>query len=547
MRRQTILTLAIATAVILGVFFRFFALDKKAYWFDETFTSLRISGFTDREVVEKYRGMDRVVPAGELKKFQSTQSERTVVDTVKGLAIEEPQNPPLYFVAAKLWADMAGSSVYSTRLLPAILSLFVLPLAYWLCLELFGSSLVGWMAVSLMALSPFYVLLAQTARPQSLWTATIILTAAGLLRAMRGVKRFFWLIYALGLTASFYTFVLSGLFLVGLGLYVLIQEGFRLTKNVVAFSVSTAAALLAFVPWLIILYQSRLNVLATTSWVDSKITFFQLFQSWLVGFVRLFFDINNQSGDSFVQLLPFLAVLPLLLFLFGYSAYFLCREPPRRAWTFVFCMIGVSIVPLVLVDIWKGGGRMSAANRYLIPAYIGIQISLAYLLGKKLKDVSIARQSVWQGIGVLIGLLGIVSCAISSRAESWWNKDPEGMNFEIASIINRSERALVVSDGWMGHLFSLNVGLNDRVNLQIEPLCYVCSNFNVASAEPVIMDNSGEVFYFHPGWEPSAYRDLTKALASAGNLQPIMWQHSRVVLWKLTRQKKTSDQSDGRK
>jgi uncharacterized membrane protein len=207
MRQQPILTLAVVAAIVLGVFFRFSALDKKGYWFDETFTSLRISGFTDREVVEKYRGRAGIVPAGELRKFQSPRSDRTVIDTVKGLAIEEPQNPPLYYAAARLWADVAGSSVYSMRLLPAILSLLVLPLAYWLCLELFESSVVGWIAVSLMALSPFYVLLAQTARPQSLWTATILFTAAALLRALRTGRASSWLIYALGLTASFYTFV----------------------------------------------------------------------------------------------------------------------------------------------------------------------------------------------------------------------------------------------------------------------------------------------------------------------------------------------------
>jgi uncharacterized membrane protein len=328
------------------------------------------------------------------------------------------------------------------------------------------------------------------------------------------------------------------LFLAGFGLYVLILEGFRLTKKVVAFAVSTAAALLMFIPWLIILYESRSNVLATTSWTDSKITFFQLIQSWLVGFVRLFFDINNQSDDSFVQLLPFLVVFPLLLFLVGYSAFFIYRETPRRVRIFLFCLIGSAFVPLALFDIWKGGGRMSAANRYFIPAYIGIQLSLAYLLGTRLmKEMSTVRLRAWQGIGAFIALLGIVSCAVSSRAESWWNKDPEGMNSQIAEIINRSEGALVISDGWMGHLFSLNVGLRDRVNLQIEPLCYVCSNFNVASADPVITDNFNEIFYFHPGWEPSAYKGLTKALASAGNLQPMMWQHDRVVLWKLTKQK----------
>ena len=38
--------------VVLGLFFRFINLDKKVYWFDETYTSLRVSGFTQEEVVD---------------------------------------------------------------------------------------------------------------------------------------------------------------------------------------------------------------------------------------------------------------------------------------------------------------------------------------------------------------------------------------------------------------------------------------------------------------------------------------------------------------
>jgi uncharacterized membrane protein len=36
--------------LVLGVFFRFVNLDRKIYWHDESYTSLRISGYTLAEV-----------------------------------------------------------------------------------------------------------------------------------------------------------------------------------------------------------------------------------------------------------------------------------------------------------------------------------------------------------------------------------------------------------------------------------------------------------------------------------------------------------------
>src|SRR5207253_2286340 len=128
MRLHPILISVLVTSVLLGVVFRLFGLDTKAYWFDETFTSLRISGFTDHELIEKFQLTNDLVSAGDLRKFQMPQPGRTVADTVKGLAIEEPQNAPLYFVVAKLWADTTNGSIYSTRLLAALFSLLVLPL-----------------------------------------------------------------------------------------------------------------------------------------------------------------------------------------------------------------------------------------------------------------------------------------------------------------------------------------------------------------------------------------------------------------------------------
>jgi uncharacterized membrane protein len=535
MRQQKIFITVAILLILLGVFFRFFALDRKSYWFDETFTSLRISGYTDQETVQRYLATNETVAAGELRKFQSPQSNRTVLDTVRGLAAEEPQNPPLYYIAAKLWADVAGSSIYSMRLLPALFSVLVLPLVYWLCLELFDSPVVGWIAAVLTALSPFYVLQAQTARPQSLWMATTLFTAAALLRAIRTKSQASWIAYAFGAAASLYTFVLSVLSLSGFALYILIREKFKLTRTTVAFAVSSGAALLAFVPWLIALFHSRSNVAATTHWADSKLTMVELFRAWVMGFVRLFFDINSQSGDTTLQLLPILLVLSFLAILIGYSVLVLCRQGPTKASLFILILIGSAFAPLLVVDLLRGGGRMSAAHRYLIPGYLGIQLAVSFLFAQKLFRERNSLRQIWWVQAVLVVVLGVVSCIASSQAESWWNKDPDGINREIARMINRSVTVLVVSDGWLGHLFSLSSYMNDAVKLRIEPRCYVCREGSDQRAFPAIPTEFVDVFYFHPGWEPRAYSNVM-ALSESGLLQPVISQHGSVVLWKLMKQ-----------
>jgi uncharacterized membrane protein len=533
-KQNLILKSVLIVATLIGIVFRFYHLDTKAYWFDETFTSLRISGFTDKELVEDVRANGGLVSAGELRKYQSPQPGRTVIDTVRGLAIEEPQNPPLYFAAARLWANVAGSSIAATRLLAALFSLLVLPLTYWLCSELFASAFVGWMAVAIVSLSPLHVLFAQTARPQSLWTATILLSSSALLRALRTGSIAAWGLYTLSLIISLYTFILSGLFIAGFGVYLLALAGFRLTRSVFAFAISSALAMLTFTPWLVVLLLGRDNVAATTNWRNSKLPLFELVKAWTMGVVRLFFDVNNQSGDTPAQLLPVFIVLPLLLVLVGYSLYFLWKNAPRHAYLFIFCLIGSSFLPLALADLVNGGTRISAAQRYLIPGYLGLQLSVAYMLARVMLDNLSGAPRSWRGAILLIFLLGGVSCWVSSRSETWWTKDPDGANREIARLINQSASPLIVSDGWMGHVISLSIGLNENVKLKIEPLCYVCSGFDLSRDKPEIPEGFTDVFYFHPGWEPPSYLPALTESSEYG-IQSLVSQRGQAALWKVER------------
>jgi len=64
------------------------------------------------------------------------------------------------------------------RSLSAIISLLVFPGVYWLLPGIWVVN--GWIAIALIAVSPFHILYAQEAREYSLWTVTIALSSAAL-------------------------------------------------------------------------------------------------------------------------------------------------------------------------------------------------------------------------------------------------------------------------------------------------------------------------------------------------------------------------------
>ena len=52
----TWLRVLLITLLVLGIFFRLVNLDRKVYWYDEGFTSLRVGGYTIPEVVQSFNG-----------------------------------------------------------------------------------------------------------------------------------------------------------------------------------------------------------------------------------------------------------------------------------------------------------------------------------------------------------------------------------------------------------------------------------------------------------------------------------------------------------
>ena len=174
--------------LILGIFFRFVNIDRKVFWYDEVHTALRISGYdTYQAKTQMFTG--KVIDIAAIQKFQKINPDKSIIrntiNTITSLATDDPQHPPLYYILTKAWVQLFGDSVTNLRIPSAIISLAVLPLAYWFCWELFHSSLVAWLAVSFFAVSPFQILYAQEAREYSLWTFMVLLVNIAFLIAVR--------------------------------------------------------------------------------------------------------------------------------------------------------------------------------------------------------------------------------------------------------------------------------------------------------------------------------------------------------------------------
>lgn len=461
------LKIFIVLTLVIGIFFRFTNLDKKLYWNDEIFSSLRVSGYTMSEV-EKALINRKVMNIKGLDRYQGINNEKGLIDTIKSVAMEEG-HPPLYYVILRFWAQYFGSSVEAMRSLSAVISLLAFPCIYWLCQELFKSSLVGWIAIALLAISPFFVLYAQEARNYSLWSVTILLSSAALLRAMRLKTKLSWAIYAITLTLGLYSHLFTVFTAIGQGIYVLLTERFKFTKTLIAYLLSSLVSFIAFSPWILVIIITELSLATAPLNEDKPISF--LISYWFYNIAYIFVDFFYFFVDFPRHYLNWgygKFIIPLLLTLAIYSIYFLIRKTSQPVWSFILiALITVPAIPIILPDLISGGYR-SIMGRYFTPCYIGILLSVAYLLTQKINSFSLNswQKKGWKLITVALISGGILSCTISSQSETWWNKRAKYPDLQPAKIVNYANNPLVLTTSVPGS-FVLSHELNSKVKILI--------------------------------------------------------------------------------
>ncbi len=483
--------------LILGIGLRLYHLDYKVYWLDEAYTSLRLSGHTRAEF-EQTVVTGEVVDLPTLQHYQQPNPDKTLSDTLRSIATEEPQITPLYFVLTYGWVYLFGNSVAAIRSLAVIFSLLTFPCLWWLCRELFSTQNpnwinTAWMAIAIVAISPLHVLYAQEARPYSLWTLTILLSSAALLWAIRTKTPWHWAVYALTVALGLYTQLLFALVAIAHALFLFLcnhqrspqapevalereldgsqarsatnqssQAGWKQTLTSTQFLpylFATVAAFLSLLPWLAILASNLDQAQARISSLNESSSLGAVLNQWLV---------NTGRGLLGIDLGP---VNPLLLLGVGYGLVVFYRTAPRPAALFLLSLVGVSFLSLALPDLVLGGDR-STRIRYLIPAYLGIQIALAHLFSTQavaLRREKASRQRGWQaGLGALLSI-SLVVCLVSAQSRVWWNKSVPRSSYylPVSRMINQGDRPLVISDRRPIDLLALSHVLSAPVKFQL--------------------------------------------------------------------------------
>jgi uncharacterized membrane protein len=475
--------LSVAVIVILGVFLRFYNLDHKVFWEDEILGAIHALGYTEGEIVA---ASPTLTDASDVQRYLEPNTSFGLMRTIKSLAAEDPQHPPAYYLIAHLWTAHFGSSVEAMRTPAAIFGVLVLPCVFWLALELFGSLATAVIAVSLVAVSPLFILYAQEAREYSMWTVAIALQAVLFLRAIRLRTPGYWIAYGAVIAFSLYIDPLTILVVLGFTAYLLIRERGRLTRTLTACIFADLAALALFIPWIKVMTASSGLGQGMATIFTSKLSLVQIARGFARNLRFDFFDIGplHVGPLNFTMIDAVFTVIIVTLCVYAFVA--LVRSTAFSVWGFVGIGLCLSMMPLVLRDVLVGGNFVSQ-TRYFLPLLLGAQLAVAALFGRSLSG-STTRSAARAALTVLLAftLTGeVLSCVVASQASTWWNKDDERAP-EVAAIINSAQSPVVVSDYFTPSILELSLYLDHTIPMRLNLKCAQCtlSPANASLATP---------------------------------------------------------------
>ena len=355
-----------AIAVVFGLFFRFSHLERKYYYDDEVVSSLRESGHTYADFEAFFDG--RVRTSAQVALLLGDRSTKPSL-TIASLATEDPQHPPIFFLVNRYWTQVFGDDQGSRRSLAAVLGSLAILIVFMLGRILFKDIVFAAIATGLVALSPFEILYSQQNREYSAWLLLLALSSLVLLKALRNATWTEWIAYCATIVLSLYTCTLFLFDLVAFGVYTCIAER---TANRIRFFLATTVVLIAFLPWLFVMYQGSKTLASTGQTVQAVSAKIYLLKV-MFGVGAVFFDAEFYQ-TSLVWILGAILILVLLSFVV------LAKTAERRITLFIFTLAFVPAIITVLSDVVTMASR-GTTPRYLLSLWLGCDFAVAYLIG----------------------------------------------------------------------------------------------------------------------------------------------------------------------
>lgn len=449
-------------ALLLGAWFRLSHLNTKYYSDDEMYSSLYVAGYSMHDLFA-YAPKDVVSVGDFVRTFQAPASGRTALDTVRVLADWDPEHPPLYYLLERGVEETFGDSAAARRVLAAVIGLLLLPAVFWLCTELFGFSAAGWIAVALLAVSPFQLVYSQKVREYTLFELCTIVSAALLVRASRASKNpYLWLAYGVALALTLYSALFSLFVLLAFVAFALLRSRRdRDGRMLLPFAVSTGAAFAAFVPWLLALRSNWQYASHTNGWFAIPLPLKLYAAKVIFGITSVFFDAEYLHVSLAVLLVPVCLAAAYALWLF-------VRRAPFEGKVLLLCLAGTTALAILCTDVFLHASR-ATQQRYLIVALLAGEIAVAYGCAAALAARPGQRGLNWVA-PVLVGVLvaaGAFSCWIGESQRSWWANSEAAPFAAAASYVEKTPSAVVLTNPYWGVQFA-NVA-NPRDQLTFEP------------------------------------------------------------------------------
>jgi uncharacterized membrane protein len=439
---RSIIAVAIV-ALFAGIFFRVFHLDRKTLWGDEIVGLVRMLGYTEAEIVS---AGPHVRTAADVQAYfnlagPANDGPRPLATTISSLASEDPQHPPLYYLMGRLWAAWAGVTPAALRTLPVLFGILSICGMAWLAFELFGSARPALLAAAVYAVSPFAVLYSQEAREYSLWAFETLASSALLLRAIRTQGTGRWLAYGASVAVSLYTYPLTIFVLMSHAVFVAVSPPLRKRTVLIPYLATSIVATLLFLPWLAILATSGAGAMAMGTLLSNKPTLLGIGLTFMRDLKQTWADVGSAHG---LTRLVLSTVSSAILAAVLYALFRLLRSARRDANArFILALFAVPAIPLFFFH----GGALVGQVRYFEPTYLAIALALAawYQAAFEAEHPPAAVQFACASTCVLIMAVSTLSCLISARSDTWYNKAYERTP-EVAMIVNAADRPLVVGD-----------------------------------------------------------------------------------------------------
>lgn len=446
---------------------------------------MRVSGYK-LEAVQKQLDR-RVVSIESLSQYLDVgKSGRSWGDSINAL-LSRPEHAPLYFVVARAWAQVFGSSAGAMRALPAIIGVFSLPFFYWVSKLLFNSSTTASITLCLACVSPILIRQAQEARPYSLWMIGILASSGMLLSALRTNRRSAWVVYSLTVALTFWTHLLSLLVFVIHSFYVLILRSHatmnfetaniryldRASLNALAseriafqtplvdrsrlinFRKFLLLGIVAILPWLGRMFYQFGSVRTATEWQRQSLPLSILVGEWTRNLSYLAFDWIPHGR--------WLIFAIFWMLLFAWCLFLLLSKAQLRQWLLPVLLCIVPSVLLIGLDLLFGGIR-SLTPRYFIPTYLGAIFILGFGLSLnlfQLQNTPLAKGYCYfqRSLFHVILIMMILASWNNLHSPVWW-KDSHLRSVKVAQTVTRSKTpATIVSDHRLGDLMSVGLQL----------------------------------------------------------------------------------------